>query len=99
VTREKCDFAPFQRAEDVGVRRRAERRLHAHFFNFGESGHGIQSATPDDADFRLCHSSSEQFVECKLVIIQDEFCDLTTKVLVHFGLRAAPVEQEILHFA
>ena len=53
MPREKGDFAAFQFAQDEGIRWIAERRLHAHFVLIGKSGHGIEPAAADDANFRL----------------------------------------------
>ena len=58
VARQKSDLAAFERAADVGVGRRAERRLHPHFLDLGQAGHGIEPAAADDSDFRLWQSPS-----------------------------------------
>ncbi len=56
VAREKGDLAAFEFAENEGVGGRAEGRFHALLVNVGESGHGIEPAAADDADFCLRHS-------------------------------------------
>ena len=60
VARQKCHFAAFEHAANIGVRRRAERRLHAYFFHFCQPRHGIQSAAADNANLRLSQTSSEK---------------------------------------
>ena len=74
VTRQEGDFAALESAAHVGVGRRAERRLHAHFFGLGQTGHGIEPAAADNSDFRLWQSPSGTLArsQVKLVIIQEE---------------------------
>ena len=60
VARQKGHFAALERAADVGVGRRAERRLHAYFFYFCQPWHGIQTAATDNANLRLSHPSSKK---------------------------------------
>ena len=61
VARQECNFAAFERPQDVGIRRLAERRLEAHLFNFSEAGHRVQPAPAYDPDFRLRQSSPQGF--------------------------------------
>ena len=56
VTREESDLAAFELAENEGVRGRAEGRFDALLVDVGESGHGVEPAAADDADFCLRHS-------------------------------------------
>ncbi len=58
VTGEEGDFAAFEIAENESVAGIAERRRDALLMNIGESGHGVQTAAPDDADFRLLQYDS-----------------------------------------
>ena len=51
VAREKGHLAALQLAEHKRVRGLAEGRFDALLVNVGESGHGIQPAAADDADF------------------------------------------------
>src|SRR6266571_2226323 len=51
VPGQKGDFLSFERAENVSVRRRAERSLLLHFVYVGQAGHGIQPAAADDSNF------------------------------------------------
>ena len=53
MPRQKCYFASFQGAQNIGIRRAAKRSLEVEFVNIRKSGHGIQSTAPDNADFRL----------------------------------------------
>src|SRR5208283_5584384 len=53
VARKKRHFATGQRAEHVGIRRRAERRLQRHFVDIGKAGHGVQTTPTDYSDLRL----------------------------------------------
>jgi hypothetical protein len=70
VAGEKCYFAAFKRAANVGVGRRAERGLYADLFRSGQSGHGVQATPADDADFRLGQISSSIYErKSKLLII------------------------------
>ena len=57
VTGQERDFTAFQRAQNVGVRGFAERRLQAYLFDFGEAGHGVQPAAANDSDFCLWQRS------------------------------------------
>ena len=57
VTGEEGDFASGERAEDVGVRRRAEGSFQLNFMNIGQALHGIKAAAADDADLCLCQCS------------------------------------------
>ncbi len=50
---EKRDFAPLERAQNIGVRGIAERRFLLHFPDIGEAGHAIQPTAADDSDFCL----------------------------------------------
>ena len=50
VPREKRDALAAQRADDVGRRRLAERRLHPPLLAVGELRHVVQAAAADDAD-------------------------------------------------
>ena len=54
VAREKSDLAAFEFAENEGVRGCAEGRFDALLVNVGESGHGVEPAAADDADFCAC---------------------------------------------
>ena len=47
-----------QRAEHVGIRRRAPRRFHRNLFDILQTRQRIQPAAADDADLRLCHFRS-----------------------------------------
>ena len=61
VTRQERNFAAFQRAQDVGVRGLAERRLQAYLFNFGEPRHGVQPAAADNSNFCLWQRFPREF--------------------------------------
>ena len=57
MPRKKRHLAPFERAQNVGIRRIAKRRLLPDFLDIAESRHVVKPTTADDADFRL-HKSS-----------------------------------------
>src|SRR5579863_5290171 len=53
MPRQKCHLAPLEHAADKGVGSRAEWSFYPHLLCFAQAGHGIQPASPDDADFGL----------------------------------------------
>src|ERR1035438_4871762 len=53
VARQEGDVAPGQRAQDVVVRRAAEGRGDVEFFLGFKTGHAVEPAAADDADFRF----------------------------------------------
>ena len=57
MPRQECDFAPFESAQDVSVRRFAEWSLLPNFIYIGEARHRIQPAAANDANFRLRQKS------------------------------------------
>jgi hypothetical protein len=50
VAGQKGHALPLERADDVGVRRRAEGRVHAHLLDVGEMLDAVDAAAADDAD-------------------------------------------------
>src|ERR1700723_3180818 len=58
VTGEEGDLTAFECAEDEGVAGIAPGGGDVFFVNAGETGHGIQPAAADDADFRLLQNDS-----------------------------------------
>jgi hypothetical protein len=73
MTREKCNFAAFEHATNVGIRWRPEWGSYANFFRLRQSGHGIEPAAADNSEFRLWQtpSRSREGVQVKIEIIQD----------------------------
>src|SRR5579863_3695582 len=59
MAREKCYFAPFKCAADIGVGRSAEWGSDANLLDFAEPGHGVQPASADNSDLRLWQSTSK----------------------------------------
>ena len=57
VPRQKGDFAPLELAEYEGVGGVAEGRFDRALLNIGESGHGVEPAAADDADFRCLQTA------------------------------------------
>ena len=53
VTRKKSDLAAFQRSQYVCVGWSAKWRVQRNLMHLAEAGHGVQTATANDADFRL----------------------------------------------
>ena len=52
VTSKKSDLAAFECAQNVRIRRFAKGRLLTDLLNIRETGHGVQAASPDNAN--LC---------------------------------------------
>jgi hypothetical protein len=57
VPRQECDFAAFEIAQDIRVRRFAEWSLLPKLLYIGKAGHRIQPAAANDANFRLRQKS------------------------------------------
>lgn len=57
VTGQEGDLAALKLAQDKGVGRVAEGGFYAFFVYVGESGHRIESAAANNADFRLSQGS------------------------------------------
>src|SRR5882724_11955718 len=53
VSRQKRDFAPFQRAQNKDVRSFAERRLYRDLMNVGKTRHGVQTTAANNANLCL----------------------------------------------
>ena len=70
MTSKKCDFAPAQRAEHIGIGRRTKRCIQPHFMHIGQTRHGVQTTPADYSNFRLQRIHLEDGVQ--LLIIQNE---------------------------
>src|SRR5271157_2828715 len=76
VTRQECDLAAFERAQDISIRRIAEWSLLPKFAHVGKARHGIEPAPADDANFRFRQISPSNDSQTKLEL----------KIIQAFGL-------------